>query len=308
LRFRLPEFRIPDFPLGGLTVAILFAMGLLAAYPDMPYSWVWEAIVAFGAVAWALGAGILSRPRGSASPRETPGLHYVPHHRPSPDFAALIEAITAQGDSNRKEEQREDSGRKLREWLTIGLLLATVYLLNNQVTEMRKVYDPIRAQAESATEQLNRIDRQLTLLEKSSSQTDEQISVNKDLASAARDQAKAARDSIAVAREDTVASSRAWIGPTSALIEAPSIGNNINATVMYTNSGKQPGSGVVSSVNYYIIDGNGILSWPIQSINDGVKSALLLNRCHQDKLLTQITDLLLIICQYLSTKAMLTMV
>jgi hypothetical protein len=80
-----------------------------------------------------------ARPRGDDEPNS-----------PSADFAALINAIATQGGANREEEKREDNGRKFREWLTIILLMATVYLLNTQVTEMRKVYDPITRQAETS--------------------------------------------------------------------------------------------------------------------------------------------------------------
>jgi hypothetical protein len=188
----------------------------------------------------------------------------------STSFAALIDAINAHGRANVAEESREDDERALRERITIVLLLITMIAIIFQVIEMRKVYEPIRAQAESATEQLKKIDRQLNLLEKGASQTDEQISVNKDLAAAARDQAKAARDSILVAREDTVESSRAWIGPTTAVIDTPSIGSDISVAVTYINSGRQPGTGVVSSMSAYIVP-NDEIAMLVLSVNEKVK-------------------------------------
>jgi hypothetical protein len=153
LRLRRPNFRIPDFALGGLAVTILFAIGLLTAFPDMPYVWLWEAIVALGAITWALGSGFLERPENAGGPKSTVRSQYIPHG-PSTDFAALINAITAQGEANRQEERREDNSRRFREWLTIALLVGTVYLLNSQVSEMKKVYPEIQGQAVATGNQL----------------------------------------------------------------------------------------------------------------------------------------------------------
>jgi hypothetical protein len=72
---------------------------------------------------------------------------------PSADFAALIDAITAEGRAYRKEEQREDRGKKFREWITIVLIALTFGAVSLQVHEMIKVYEPIREQAKAATDQ-----------------------------------------------------------------------------------------------------------------------------------------------------------
>ena len=44
---------------------------------------------------------------------------------PSPDFAALIDAIGREGQANRAEEKREDRGKSFREWLTLIFIVAT---------------------------------------------------------------------------------------------------------------------------------------------------------------------------------------
>lgn len=74
------------------------------------------------------------------------------HKAVSADAAALIDAITKEGDASRAEEKREDDDQKLREWITIGLIGATLGALGLQVNEMVKVYGPIAKQAEVASD------------------------------------------------------------------------------------------------------------------------------------------------------------
>jgi hypothetical protein len=69
--------------------------------------------------------------------------------RPSPDFAALIDAMKAEGRANRAEEKREDRSKVLREWLTILLIALTFGAIVKQVVEMVKVYEPIKTQGEA---------------------------------------------------------------------------------------------------------------------------------------------------------------
>jgi hypothetical protein len=109
---------------------------------------------------------------------------------PSADFVALIETITAEGRAYRKEEQREDRGKKFREWVTIILIGMTFGAVCYQVYEMIKVYEPIKDQAKAATEQ----------------------------ATAAGIQAENAKQSVATARDSMIAAQRAWVGPISASI------------------------------------------------------------------------------------------
>lgn len=155
MKFRLPIFQIPDFPRGALLVTTLFAIALLGAFPDAPYSWILGIVIAAGVIAWVLGSGwiLWPKPEAVSQPREPAAKQYWPN-RPSADFAALINAITTQGQENRKEEKREDRSKKFREWLTIILLIGTVVLLRSQVTEMQKVYGPISDQAQAVKDNM----------------------------------------------------------------------------------------------------------------------------------------------------------
>src|SRR5690348_3124680 len=74
----------------------------------------------------------------------------VKYSRPSADLSALIDVIREEGHAYRKEEQLEDSGKKVREWITIGLIALTLIAVGWQVYEMVKVYEPIKAQAEAS--------------------------------------------------------------------------------------------------------------------------------------------------------------
>jgi hypothetical protein len=74
-------------------------------------------------------------------------------HRPSPDFAALINAIRYEGSFNRDTERRWDKGRRFRECANIFILVVTAAILAwtcwaivQQVGEMRKVYPQIATQ------------------------------------------------------------------------------------------------------------------------------------------------------------------
>lgn len=68
----------------------------------------------------------------------------------STNFVALIRAITQEGRAGRAEEQREDNAKQKREWLTIALLALTFGAIGWQVSEMIKVYDPIKEQSDTA--------------------------------------------------------------------------------------------------------------------------------------------------------------
>jgi hypothetical protein len=72
---------------------------------------------------------------------------------PSADVSTLVDAIKAEGRANRREEQREDSAKRWREWITIVLLGATVVAVGMQVHEMIKVYGPVKQQADAASTQ-----------------------------------------------------------------------------------------------------------------------------------------------------------
>src|SRR5579863_386334 len=79
----------------------------------------------------------------------------------SDDFSALINAIHYEGAANRDEESREDWGKKVRDYITIGVLGLTLVALyktyaaiSDQVEEMRKVYAPIAEQARIAQDNI----------------------------------------------------------------------------------------------------------------------------------------------------------
>lgn len=111
---------------------------------------------------------------------------------PSADFAALIDTIKSEGVAYRKEEQREDRGKKFREWITIGLIFVTFAAVCWQVHEMIKVYEPIRLQAEAAQKS----------------------------AVAAKQQAEAMAKQAETSAKEIVAASRAWLGPLTATVNS----------------------------------------------------------------------------------------
>jgi hypothetical protein len=86
-------------------------------------------------------------------------------NRPSSDFAALIDAIAAEGRAYRAEEQSEDRSKKFRDWITIGLLVATTAGIYWQISEMIKVYGPIKDGAEAAKTQAGAAAGQVTVMQ-----------------------------------------------------------------------------------------------------------------------------------------------
>ena len=164
MRLRLREFRIPDFPLGMLLATVLISISLLLAFPDLSTAWLWQLTVLIGTIAWALGAGWLAGP-SSAEGRETHRDETAPTQKGqqqgpvSRDFAAIIDAIGAEGKANRNEERREDRDKRSREIVTIGIVAITGAAVIAQVIEMRRVYDPINEQARAARESLIVIQR-----------------------------------------------------------------------------------------------------------------------------------------------------
>jgi hypothetical protein len=76
------------------------------------------------------------------------------------NFSQLIDAIHYEGAANREEEKREDRGQRSRDNFTIMILSATLatlaitcWVLYRQVSEMQKVYGPIRESADAAKDQ-----------------------------------------------------------------------------------------------------------------------------------------------------------
>lgn len=132
----------------------------------------------------------------------------------SPDFKALIQTIRREGRAYRGEEQREDRGKRFREWVTIVLIALTFTAVCYQVHEMIKVYDPIRDQAVAANDSAKATNLSATA------------------------SVKVADDS----ERSLVAGSRAWVGPTDAKITSgsPVEGKPIKIVVSVRNSGREP--------------------------------------------------------------------
>jgi hypothetical protein len=151
------NFRIPDFPLGALLVLGLFGVGFVFAFPDDSYIWLWQIAVVIAVLLWVIGAGFLAgllrddiekRPQGNKE-GDKASQEQTKSHTSSP-ISGLIEAINAHSRANIAEESKEDYERSLRERITIVLLAITMVAIIFQVIEMRKVYGPIKDQANAA--------------------------------------------------------------------------------------------------------------------------------------------------------------
>ena len=88
------KFRIPDFPLGALLIVILFSVGLLFTYAEVPFAWEWQIVAAVSVLLWILGAGVLdfSKPDEIARLKEEKKRGDEEQAGQTPDFLALIEA------------------------------------------------------------------------------------------------------------------------------------------------------------------------------------------------------------------------
>jgi hypothetical protein len=148
-------------------------------------------------------------------------------HRQSADFAALIDTIKDEGSAYRKEEQREDRGKRFREYITIFLIAATFAAVCYQVYEMIKVYDPIREQAEASGKQAVEAKRAADATVKAAEAAIKQSEI-------AAKQAEYAEKSLGQAQ-------RAWIGPTNATFATePKLGEGFDITILYQNTGREP--------------------------------------------------------------------
>jgi hypothetical protein len=142
-------------------------------------------------------------------------------------FSALIDAIRDEGRAYRREEQREDRGKRFREWITIVLITLTFAAVCYQVYEMIKVYEPIREQAEAAKSAANATKRAADAATTQSEIATKQAEIS----------AKQAENS----DKALVQSQRAWIGPRDARLEAkPVVGQKNKYLVEYQNTGREP--------------------------------------------------------------------
>jgi hypothetical protein len=232
------KFQIPDFPRGTLLATILFSVGLLIAFPEVPLGWAWLIILAAAFIVWGVGSGLVG-PLGTdevAGPDEQEPTDEGEQPRPSADFAALIKTIAAQGRANRDEERREDRSKQFREWTTIVLLALTVVGIFRQIDEMVKVYKPIRDQAKAAVDQAE---------------------AAKIQAQGAKAQADTAKEAAVTAHDNIVAAERAWVGPNGGTIEqAPAIGVDVRLHILYQNTGREPARGFVPTTDPFIATAN----------------------------------------------------
>lgn len=160
-------------------------------------------------ILWIIGAGLFDRPIRQ-QPKLTTAAAETQQREPqgpvSIDFMALIHAVETQGRANRAEEQAEDRGKRNREIITITLLFVTMAAIIMQVTEMIKVYDPIKEQARAAT-----------------------------------NQAVAAKTQSDNSDKALIESQRAWAGPTGVKLNGAVILNTeVKVVVGTRNSGREP--------------------------------------------------------------------
>lgn len=158
----------------------------------------------------------------------------------SPDFRALIHTIRREGRAYRREEQREDSGKRFREWITIALITLTLAAVSYQVYEMIKVYEPIKGQAEAARIAADATKRAADAATRQS----EIASKQADIATKQADNSDKAM----------VQAQRAWIGPRDAKLEnKPVAGQRNKIVVEYQNTGKEPALSFVFDATALVI-------------------------------------------------------
>jgi hypothetical protein len=134
-------------------------------------------------------------------------------HRPSSDFSTLIDAIKSEGRAYRNEEQREDRGKKFREWVTIGFIGFTFLAICYQVHEMVKVYEPIKEQADASKIAADGTIRAADAATKQSENSDKAL----------------------------VVSSRAWVGPVDAkIVGIVELEKPVKIVISVRNTGRQP--------------------------------------------------------------------
>jgi hypothetical protein len=155
----------------------------------------------------------------------------------SPDFGALIAVIQREGIAYRREEEREDRGKRTREWITIALIFVTFVAICYQVREMIKVYGPIKQQAEAARVAAKATARAADAATAQSENSDKSLTL----------------------------SQRAWVGPTIARIDgAIEVGKPLKVVISYANSGREPATNFVHVQNVFTASSedssNGILN------------------------------------------------
>ena len=188
----------------------------------------------------------------------------------SADFAALVNTIKNQGRAYRREEQREDRGKKFREWITIGLIFCTLLAVGWQVHEMIKVYEPIRQQAEASTQQAAASEKAAEATARAADATAKAADATVKASEAATRQSEIANKQAEIAAKQaessdkaTAQAQRAWVGPKDARLETKPIAGQKNRVIAeYQNTGREPALDFVFDANPFVItladDTNGI--------------------------------------------------
>jgi hypothetical protein len=190
----------------------------------------------------------------------------------SAGISALIHAIRYEGRANRREERREDSGKAFREKLTIGLIALTLFAVGWQVREMVRVYEPIKEQADAAQKSAEAASR-------AAAASNEQAGALKREAEAIGKQAAAAIDASKATNDSMVAAQRAWVGPQNASFAAePKVGNDIDATIQYLNTGREPATGFSYALDPFAV--------AEQSPQFGARVTPFMTKCFQTKEIT----------------------
>lgn len=164
----------------------------------------------------------------------------------SPDVAALIE-----------EEQREDRGKNIREWITIALIAMTFVAVCYQVHEMIKVYEPIKEQADA---------------------TKQAADASTRAADAATKQSEIATKQSEKSEQALVLAQRAWVGPTIAkIVGTAEIGKPLKITIQYANSGREPALNFIYAADVFSAtasdETNGVITAKVNAAFKGCKDA-----------------------------------
>jgi uncharacterized protein YecT (DUF1311 family) len=169
---------------------------------------------------------------------------------PSADFAALIHAIKTEGRAYRREEQREDRGKKIREWITIGLIACTFVAVCWQVYEMILVYGPIRDQAVASGKQAVASEKAADATTRAADATTKAAEATVKAADAATKQSEIASKQAESSDKAALQAQRAWVGPRDARFETkPATGQKNKVIVEYQNTGREPALGFIFDAN-----------------------------------------------------------
>ena len=170
------------------------------------------------------------------APREDGKSHSIPDA-----LAAINSTLSDQGEADRREERREDTGNKWLQGLTLAFVIATTIgifrqasIFNKQLTEMRSAGLQTKELIETNAKLAEIATQQAAAAVKQAEATDKE-------ATAMGQNAQAAHDSM-------IANERAWLGPLTATVNTVQKDKGFEGVVQYQNTGKEPGADVFPSV------------------------------------------------------------